>query len=534
MDAQPTWLILGSKSCQFSLDKGDGSPPPPLDACVLRAPHPTIYTLRWLLQRFLHKQLHCKEQRDCRWRREEGSAPGGVPVSWVTGPGTGRTAPLPNDWLPSKAEGGKFLTAGSVSAGSCHWHLISERWADHGLGEVRATPRKDTILFRANWTRILRDGVYVVEDEGKYHGFVVGQTLSRPGALRVKCEDNAQRHQQSAVPAVLAERERTPTSQLRQALAAIKENVDTRVRVCPPASMSTWPIGPKNAHCWRAGALFRRRSKQLVLATFQAVNKKRLKNLLNVAGTAFWNVAGTLILAILHVGGGHPDQPVGPARRSGDPSLARKRSTAHLFGYAASAVAVAARRRARVPHGHDGLRGNPRQRSRDTHCGVGQHWRPVPSAAAHCQKVAAEPPPPPPACAPPVQPQPPNPRLAPQTAPKPKPKPQRPPKREPKSAPKPPPQKRKRLPEESSSEESSSDSSTDSSSGSTTDSSAFGEPQPRPPAKEPTKPPRKAPKRAAPPQPKSKAKPKARGGGVQIQSGGASVCSFLGQWGVGD
>ena len=303
-------------------------------------------------------------------------------MSWLTRPGTGRTAPLPNGWLPSKAQGGKFLTAGSVSAGSCHWHLIFERWADHGLGEVRATPRKDTVLFRANWTRILRDGIYVVEDEGKYHGFVVGQTLSRPGALRVKCEDDAQRHQQSAVRAVLAERERTPTSQLRQALAAIKENVDTRVRVCPPASMSTWPIGPKNAHGWRAGALFRRRSKQFVLATFQSVTKKRLKSLLNVAGTAYWNVAGTLILAILHVGGGHPGQPFGPARRSGDPSLARKRSPAHLFGYVASAVALAARRRARVPHGHDGLRGSPRQRSRDAHRGVGQHWRHVPSAAA--------------------------------------------------------------------------------------------------------------------------------------------------------
>ena len=241
---------------------GPNPPPPPLDACVMRAPHPTIYTLRWLLQRFLHKQLHCKEQRDCRWRREEGSAPGGVPVSWVTGPGTGRTAPLPNDWLPSKAQGGKFLTAGSVSAGSCHWHLIFERWADHGLGEERATPRKDTVLFRANWTRILRDGIYVVEDEGKYHGFVVGQTLSRPGALRVKCQDDAQRHQQSAVRAVLAHRERTPTSQLRQALAAIKENVDTRVRVCPPASISTWPIGPKNAH----GAC-----RCIVPATFQTV-----------------------------------------------------------------------------------------------------------------------------------------------------------------------------------------------------------------------------------------------------------------------
>ena len=108
-----------------------------------------------------------------------------------------------------------------------------------------ATSRKDTVIFRANGTRILRDGVYVVEDEGKYHGFVVWQTLSRPGALRVKCEDDAQPHQQSAVRAVLAEREPTPTSHMRQALAAIKENVDTRVRVCPPASMSTWPLGPK-------------------------------------------------------------------------------------------------------------------------------------------------------------------------------------------------------------------------------------------------------------------------------------------------
>ena len=68
-------------------------------------PHPTIYTLRWLLQRFLHKQLHCNEQRDCRWRRGEGSAPGGVPVSWVTRPGTRRTPPLPNDWLSTKAQG---------------------------------------------------------------------------------------------------------------------------------------------------------------------------------------------------------------------------------------------------------------------------------------------------------------------------------------------------------------------------------------------------------------------------------------------
>ena len=108
---------------------------------------PFTRSVGYCLQRFLRKQLHCKGQRDCRWRREEGSAPGGVPLSWVTGPGTGRTAPRPNDWLPSKAQGGKFLTAGSVSAESCHWHLIFERWADHGLGEVRATPRRTPSSF---------------------------------------------------------------------------------------------------------------------------------------------------------------------------------------------------------------------------------------------------------------------------------------------------------------------------------------------------------------------------------------------------
>ena len=32
---------------------------------------------------------------------------------------------------------------------------------------------------------------------------------------------------------ILAERKRTPSAQLRQALAALKENVDTRVRISP-------------------------------------------------------------------------------------------------------------------------------------------------------------------------------------------------------------------------------------------------------------------------------------------------------------
>ena len=454
-------------------------------------------------------------------------------MSWVTGPGTGCTAPLPNDWLPNKAEGGKFITAGAVNAGSCHWHLIVERWADQCLGEGRATPRKDTVIFRANWTRILRNGVYVVEDEGKYHGFVVGQTLSRPGALRVKCEDEAPQDQQSAVRAVLAERERGPTSQLRQALAAIKENVDTRVRVCPPASMSTWPIGPKNAHGWPAGALYRRRSKQLFLATFQSVTKKRLKNLLNVAGTGYWNVARTLILAILHVGGGHPDQPVGPARRSGDPSLARKRSTAHLFGYVASAVALAACRRALVPQGRDGLRGSPRQHSRDAHRGVGQHWRPIPSAAALPTSGRRGPPPRPHV----HRPCNPNPRTSaqpPKQHPNPKPNPNAPPSGNLRAPPNHPPKKGR------------------GSRGSPPARSRPATPQRTPPrgppptprrsrspnpAPRPRSPPNplaRLPREPRPPNPSQRPSQRQDGGGMQIQSGGASVCRFSGQWGVGD
>ena len=37
---------------------GPNPHPPPPDACILKSPQPTIYTLRWLLQRFLWKQLH--------------------------------------------------------------------------------------------------------------------------------------------------------------------------------------------------------------------------------------------------------------------------------------------------------------------------------------------------------------------------------------------------------------------------------------------------------------------------------------------
>ena len=88
-------------------------------------------------------------------------------------------------------------------------------------------------MFQANWVKILKEGIYRVMGEDKYHGHIPGQTLSRPSALRVKCETDMQRDHLNAVRDVLAERERTPSAQLRQALVALKENVDRRVRVSP-------------------------------------------------------------------------------------------------------------------------------------------------------------------------------------------------------------------------------------------------------------------------------------------------------------
>ena len=95
-------------------------PPPPerLHACILKSPHRTIYDRRWLLQRFLWKQLHTKAQSHCRWRREDGYAPRATLVTWVTWPELGRTAPLPKDWSPSHAHGGKFY---------CLWQGTSKR-----------------------------------------------------------------------------------------------------------------------------------------------------------------------------------------------------------------------------------------------------------------------------------------------------------------------------------------------------------------------------------------------------------------------
>ena len=89
------------------------------------------------------------------------------------------------------------------------------------------------MIFRANWVKILKEGIYRVTDEDKYHGHIPGKTLSRPSALRVKSGMDMQHDHLNAVRDVLAERERTPSVQLRQALAVLKENVDTRVRVSP-------------------------------------------------------------------------------------------------------------------------------------------------------------------------------------------------------------------------------------------------------------------------------------------------------------
>ena len=69
-------------------------------------------------------------------------------MTWVIGPWAGHSAPLPNDWYPNHAKGGKFLTPDGQAAGGNQWQLIFERWGDHRMGDVKRTPRKDTEVFR--------------------------------------------------------------------------------------------------------------------------------------------------------------------------------------------------------------------------------------------------------------------------------------------------------------------------------------------------------------------------------------------------
>ena len=58
--------------------------------------------------------------------------------------------------------------------GSCHWQLIFERWTDHRSGDVKSTPRKETVIFRANCVKTLEEGIYRVMDEDRCHGHVPG------------------------------------------------------------------------------------------------------------------------------------------------------------------------------------------------------------------------------------------------------------------------------------------------------------------------------------------------------------------------
>ena len=87
------------------------------------------------------------------------------------------------------------------------------------------------MIFRANRVKIVKEGIYQVADEDKYHGHVSGLALSRRSALRVQCETDTHGNHLNAVRHVLVERERTRSTLLRQAMAAVKLNVDTRVRV---------------------------------------------------------------------------------------------------------------------------------------------------------------------------------------------------------------------------------------------------------------------------------------------------------------
>ena len=155
-------------------------------------------------------------------------------------------------------------------------------------------------------------------------------------------------------------------------------------------------------------------------------------------------------------------------------------------------------------------------------------------APPHCQQLAVEPPPPRPRVHRSCNPNPRTPAQPPKQHPNPNPNPNAPPKREPKSAPKPPPKKgtgsrgspiarsRPATPQRNPSR------------GPPPTPRRSRSPSPAPRPRSPPNPLARLPRDPRPPQPKSKAKPKARGGGVQIQSGGASVCRFSGQWGVGD
>ena len=68
---------------------------------------------------------------------------------------------------PFTPRGGNFLPPG----GKWRASTIGSSFLSGGLtivGNVKPTPRKDTVIFRANWVKILKEGIYRVMDEDKY------------------------------------------------------------------------------------------------------------------------------------------------------------------------------------------------------------------------------------------------------------------------------------------------------------------------------------------------------------------------------
>ena len=54
------------------------------------------------------------------------------------------------------------------------------------------------MIFRANSVKIVKEGIYEVADEDKYHIHVPSQALWRPSTLRVKRETDTQRNRFNA------------------------------------------------------------------------------------------------------------------------------------------------------------------------------------------------------------------------------------------------------------------------------------------------------------------------------------------------
>ena len=81
LDAQPTWLILGSKSCQFSVDKGDGSPPPLRTPVSYEPPTPPFTRSVGYCSAFCTSSYTARSSAIADGAGRRGPRRGGVPVS---------------------------------------------------------------------------------------------------------------------------------------------------------------------------------------------------------------------------------------------------------------------------------------------------------------------------------------------------------------------------------------------------------------------------------------------------------------------